>query len=248
MTQPNTNRAVIFVDGSNWFHALKTAGLQGQGQLDYVRVAEKLVAPRTFAQLRWYVGQLSQDGDTELYANQRKFLAQLVAQDQRISVHLGRVEERTATNDAANELLEYLAKLSGRGLRLDPTVYRELFEMGSHHRKAKVWVEKAVDVMLAVDLVVMAERNEYDTAYVLSRDGDFTHAVGFARSKQKKVFAVSNERSSQLGNAVDAFITVDARWFDGCFLPVRDANTNPSASRPSRKAPIAPEVIKKRPR
>jgi hypothetical protein len=45
--------------------------------------------------------------------------------------------------------------------------------------------------MLAVDMVRMAERNEYDTAYLLSADGDFTPAVKAVAEKGKKVFAAS---------------------------------------------------------
>ena len=52
-------------------------------------------------------------------------------------------------------------------------------------------VEKAVDVMLAVDLVAMAIRNEYEAAYVLSADGDYTPAVEIARSLGKKVYAAA---------------------------------------------------------
>jgi len=48
--------------------------------------------------------------------------------------------------------------------------------LANRHAKTQVMVEKAVDVMLAVDLVVMAERDEYDAAYILSADGDYTPA------------------------------------------------------------------------
>ena len=78
-------------------------------------------------------------------------------------------------------------------------------------------VEKAVDVMLAVDLVVMAERNDYDTAYVLSADGDYTPAVEFVRSHNKKVFAVSASSGAKLKDAVNSFIRIPASWLDGCF-------------------------------
>ena len=44
-------------------------------------------------------------------------------------------------------------------------------------RESVVWVEKAVDVQIAVDMIAMAQRGEYDAAYLLSADGDFTPAV-----------------------------------------------------------------------
>lgn len=134
-----------------------------------------------------------------------------------MSVHLGRLEERPAESEAAHELLQYLSNLR---VRVDPTVYRDLVAIGSKHKRTRIVVEKAVDVMLAVDLVVMAERNEYDAAYVLSADGDYTHAVRFVRSKGKKVFAVSASRGAQLASVVNAFIRIDAGWLTGCFTAV----------------------------
>ncbi len=78
-------------------------------------------------------------------------------------------------------------------------------------------VEKAVDVMLAVDLVVLAERDTFDTAYLLSADGDYTHAVRFARELGKKVFAVSASHGAQLAAVTNAFIRVDTTWLSDCF-------------------------------
>ena len=85
------------------------------------------------------------------------------------------------------------------------------------HRKSTVRVEKAVDVMLAVDLVVWAERNCFDAAYLLSADGDFTPAVEHVRSLGKKVYAVSAATGAKLASAVDSFIRLPATWFDDCY-------------------------------
>ncbi|MYD69248.1 MAG: NYN domain-containing protein [Acidobacteria bacterium] len=137
------DRAVLFIDGNNWYHELKEHGV---------------------------------------YRDQRQFLAGLERTDPRITTHLGRLEERPEDNPAARELLHYLANLPQR---IDSDVYRHLMQIGKTHRRQTVTVEKAVDVMLAVDLVVMAERDEFDAAYVLSRDGDFTPAVAAVREHKK---------------------------------------------------------------
>jgi uncharacterized LabA/DUF88 family protein len=71
--------------------------------------------------------------------------------------------------------------------------------------------------MIAVDMVVMAERDELDTAYLLSADGDFTPAVHAVRAHGKKVFAVSAGRGAQLAATVDSFIPVSAGWFADCY-------------------------------
>jgi uncharacterized LabA/DUF88 family protein len=161
------DRAILFVDGNNWYHGLKDAGVENQADLDHRKIAKKLVGPRIWTGTRYYIGQVQQIGNVQLYADQRRFLAGLQAADRRISVHLGRLETRTLRNDCAVALHEYLSRMP---VRIDPVVFRELMALASQHRSAKVMVEKAIDVMLAVDLVTMAQTDDYDTAYVLSAD------------------------------------------------------------------------------
>ena len=85
------------------------------------------------------------------------------------------------------------------------------------HRTNTVMVEKAVDVMLAVDLVVLAERDEFDAAYILSADGDFTPAAQAVRSRGKRLYAASALPGAQLASAVNAFIPLRRDWFDDCY-------------------------------
>ncbi|MDA1091676.1 MAG: NYN domain-containing protein [Acidobacteria bacterium] len=83
----------------------------------------------------------------------------------------------------------------------------------------EIVVEKAVDVMIAVDLVVKAEKDEFDVAYLLSADGDFTPAVEHVRGLGKSVFAVAAGNGAKLAKAVNSFIRVDSQWIDDCLLP-----------------------------
>jgi len=207
-------RAVLFVDGNNWYHELRRAGVGNLSRLDYAKVSRQVVGRRSWLGTRYYVGQLAQDGDPLLYAEQQRFLARLCADDPRVTVHLGRLETRHPRNLAAAELHRYLAHLT---VRIDGQVYRELLELARRHHRAPILVEKAVDVMLAVDLVVMAERDRYDTAYLLSADGDFTPAVTAARTAGKGVFAVSPAYGGQLAAAATGFIRLDREWFRGCY-------------------------------
>jgi uncharacterized LabA/DUF88 family protein len=209
-----TDRAVVFVDGNNWYHSLRDAGVTDQLRLDHAKIAAKLAGPRTWTATRYYVGQMPQSESKQLYADQRRFLSRLQATDTRITVHLGRLEHRPVKSEAAEELISYLAKLP---VKIDTGVYQELMALGQRHRKATTLVEKAVDVMIAVDMVVMAERDEFDTAYLLSADGDFTPAVQAVRAHAKKVFAVSASHGAQLAAAVDAFIRIDAAWVGDCY-------------------------------
>ena len=208
------DRAVVFIDGNNWFHAIRDIGVDDRARLDYWAISLKLLGPRVWVGTRYYIGRVPQRGDTRLYGDQRRFLATLTAQDARISAHLGRLEPRTVDDPAARELQTYL---SGLAVRIDQRVYHDLLRIARSHRNAEVMVEKAIDVMLAVDLVVMAERDELDAAYVLSADGDFTPAVTAVKAHGKKVYAVSPAHGAQLAAVVDSFIRPTREWFGDCY-------------------------------
>jgi uncharacterized LabA/DUF88 family protein len=209
-------RALLFIDGNNWYHSLRGLGLHDVAGLDYAALSRKLVGPSEWLGTRYYIGQVRQVGNTQLYADQRRFLSSLRASDRRISCHLGRIEARKVRNQAATELIEYLYHLPGR---LDTDVFHDLLALARRHQRATVMVEKAVDVMLAVDMVVMAERDEFDAAYLLSADGDFTHAVGAVRSAGKRVYVASPSSGAQLASVANAFIRLHRGWFDDCYKP-----------------------------
>jgi len=148
-------RAVVFVDGNNWYHALKRAGCISLGWLNYAKVSAKLIGARDWIGTRYYIGQVQQTPQTAtLYADQRRYTSWLAVRDKRVSIHFGRLETHTAENDFALEVKRYLAALT---VRIDPVVYRHLVEGATRHAKAMVVVEKAVDVALAVDMVRMAD-------------------------------------------------------------------------------------------
>lgn len=208
------DRAVLFIDGNNWYHSLSELGVRDLGRLDYAKISEKLVGPREWLGTRYYIGKVQQAKNPRLYADQRRFLSGLRGTDPRISVYLGRLEGRTVKNEAALELRKYLSELA---VRIDMGAFRDLMEIATRHASSEVVVEKAVDVMLAVDLVSMAHRDEFDAAYLLSADGDFTPAVAAVVGLGKTVYAVSPSPGAQLGAVVRAFLRLDADWFHDCY-------------------------------
>ena len=212
MTTPD--RAILFIDGNNWYHSLRNAGLNEVGRLDYARVSEKLIGPsRKWVGTRYYIGQVRQQSQPTLYAEQRRFLARLTNRDNRITVHLGRLEPRSVDNPAAYELSAYLGSLT---TPIDSTVYRDLFELANRHRVVETQSEKAVDVMLAVDMVQMAMRDEYDAGYILSADGDYTPVAAAVHALGKKVYAASPAYGAQLAAKVKSFIRLTPSWFNDC--------------------------------
>jgi len=209
-----TERAILFVDGNNWYHALKKSGFTSLGQLNYSKISKKLVEHRDWCATYYYVGQIQQKENTRLYASQRRYMAWMQAQDSRIEIRYGRIETRLVTNDAAVEIKKYLGDLD---VRIDQDVYKDILSIANKHRTISVPVEKAVDVNIAVDMVSMAEQDLYDTAYLLSADGDFTPAVELVASKNKKIFAASIGYGAKLAASVHTFIHLKKEWFDDCF-------------------------------
>jgi len=208
-----SDRAILFVDGNNWYHALKRLGVPDLLCLDYAKISRKLVGPRDWVETRYYIGQLRQENDSKVYADQRRFLKRLTDTDSRISIHLGRLESRRAEDVTAKRLRKYL---ENPPVPIDPRVRLDLERIAGRQGRS-VFVEKAVDVMLAVDMVVLAERDGLDAAYLLSADGDFTPAVAAVCSKGKKVYAASPAFGSMLASAANAFIRMGRSWFDDCY-------------------------------
>ena len=210
------NRAVFFIDGNNWYHGCRDIGLDDLGRLDYVKICRKLAGSRTWIGARYYIGRVPARGNPRLAVDQQRFMSRLLSADARFTAHYGRIEPRPAKNEAAMEIKRYLATLT---TRIDPEVYRQLVRIANTHAMTSVMVEKAVDVQIAVDMVVMAERDEFETAYLLSADGDLTPAVEATRAKGKKVLVASPSSGARLAAACNSYIRLPRAWFTGLFTP-----------------------------
>lgn len=215
--KPPQERAAFFIDGNNWYKNLRKLPVFNLGQLNYVKVCEKLLEGRKWAGSKYCVGRIKNTGNPDLYNEQQKYLSWLEKRDRRLTIHYGRIEERFVDNDMSKDLKAFLGNLDGRGIRLDSGVYRSLYDIAKRHEHYLVYVEKAVDVMIAVSMVEMAQRNLYDVAFLLSADGDYTPAVVAVKAKGKSVIAVAPGPGAELARVADTFIRVDKEWFNDCF-------------------------------
>ncbi len=76
-------------------------------------------------------------------------------------------------------------------------------------RGESVYVEKGVDVRIAVDMLSMAFRNAYDTAVLVSCDGDFSHVVDAVRDIGKHVEVACFEKSYHIRRSADKVIDLN---------------------------------------
>lgn len=128
-----------------------------------------------------------------------------------LHLELSRLRRQTV----AGSLGAWLDKLPSRGGRLPEELESRLRNICARWRSNAVWKEKAVDVMLAVDMLAMAHRGEYDVAYLLSFDGDYTPAVNEVQKAGRKVFAVSPCYGVELAAVAHQFIRIRRDFFNG---------------------------------
>ncbi len=201
-------RAVLFIDGSNFYHAARHIGIS-TGDVDYQKLANNLILNRELAGIRYYVGQVS--GDLSRRSSQQKFLSRI--QGQGVTVVKGRIERkmvRPEDNPLIGKLKDVVA---AHKADLGGPILLELEALCK--MSLPQYTEKRVDVSIAVDMVTMAYGGQYDVAYLLSADGDFVPAVEAVKKSGKKVFAASPSSGYELTRVVDKFIRLRKDWFLG---------------------------------
>jgi uncharacterized LabA/DUF88 family protein len=81
------------------------------------------------------------------------------------------------------------------------------------------YVEKGVDICLAIDMLDLAYHGIYDTAIIISGDGDFSKAVEVVQRMGKHVENASTKSclSYHLQTTCDKTIVLDAEFLTGCW-------------------------------
>jgi uncharacterized LabA/DUF88 family protein len=207
-------RAILFVDGNNWYHSLRRNSVPAPSELDYAKVSRKLLGPREWIETRYYIGAVPEWWNPQAHAEQHRFLNQLGKTDPRISIHLGRLEPRPELNPLADRIREYLATTPHA---IDPHARTDLRKLANKHATVMTLKEKAVDIMLAVDLIRLGGDGQYDAAYILSADGDFTPAVEAVRATGRTVYAASPDMGYALRSVVKTYIRLERPWFLDCY-------------------------------
>ncbi len=92
--------------------------------------------------------------------------------------------------------------------------------LGRLEPRGDTYVEKGVDVRLAVDMLRHAYRDNYDTAILVSGDGDFAAVVEAVTEKGKCVEVASTDtgRSDHLFDVADKIICLDNDFLSGCWF------------------------------
>lgn len=103
--------------------------------------------------------------------------------------------------------------------RIKQTPFLEL-KLGRLEKRGGILIEKGVDVLITVDMIKYARNNAYDTAILVSGDGDFAPALEFLKEFGKHIENAyfSKGRSNNLANHSDRFINLDNLPWDKIFI------------------------------
>ncbi len=149
-------------------------------------------------------------------------------------------QDRTYNPQASAEQEKFLTALFD-------TPYFEV-RLGVHRRQGETMVEKGVDVMMATDIVVGAFWDVFETAIVVSGDGDFYPAMQAAKDlgKHIEVVAFDSNLSPEARRVADTTILLKKSYFTGMWTRQRRTSTDTATTTkktPAKKPVEVPEPV-----
>ena len=195
--EPASKRAVAFVDGQNLFHAAREAFGYAFPNYDIRALAEAVCTAQhwSLTQVRFYTG-IPDAADDPLRNN---FWSAKLAVMGRQGVHL------------FSRSLRY----RNRAVRL-PDGTTHTFLAGE---------EKGIDVRIALDVISLAHRREYDVAVIFSQDQDLSEVAEEIRAIAKEqvrwikiacAFPFSPTTRNRRGINKTDWIQIDRATYDAC--------------------------------
>ncbi len=100
---------------------------------------------------------------------------------------------------------------------LHRTPYLEV-KLGRLLKRGQTYVEKGVDIMIATDMISFAYQDAYDTAILVSGDGDFVSCVRAVKDAGKHVenACFKNSRANHLMQVCDTFFELTPSMIKQC--------------------------------
>lgn len=192
-------KAILFIDSSNVYHALKKDGVYDY--FSYKWLFEELSKKYGVAKVFFYDAIKNEKIEPNGFKKQQKFHAELLNEIQNIVIRhrklkYNNVEKRSKE---AKDKCDFCKNCI-------PKVDKFLKVAGLN----KMSREKGIDVMLVVDMVKNAFQEKYETALLFTGDADFVPAVELVQNLKKEVVNVHLYAGSsiELRQACDSHILV----------------------------------------
>lgn len=183
-------RVIIFIDGSNLFHSLWEC--YRTHILDIQELAVKLCCVnRELRQIRYYYSPFIKQINSHMYTIQQKYIETI-----------------------KNHNNVYISE--GKYVKKPILLKRETMEKIKANINAEdlwTYIEKGIDVKIAVDMITLAFKNAYDVAILVSGDSDFVPVINQLKELKKAVqvamFMNDNRKSYDLKENSKSIIRLD---------------------------------------
>ncbi|MBN2081760.1 NYN domain-containing protein [bacterium] len=181
-------RVIVYIDGFNLYFGIRDANWRRYLWLDVVRLAQNLLhTDQELVGVKYFTARIRGD------QNDPNFRAKRQRQNRYLDA-LQALANLTITEG------KYLLKA---------------FQCKNCGVTSRVPTEKMTDVNISVSMLEDADDNSYDTALLISADGDLAPAIRSIRGRypHKRIVAVFPPRRSafELQNAANAYFTIGRR-------------------------------------
>ncbi len=175
----------VFIDGNNFYHCLSRSKIR-PSNIDFLKLSNFVCRKfgLVYSKTCYYnsIPNISQ-GEERYYAHM-KFLEQLR------KPHSFEVKTRKLQNRSNLELVNQTDREIS-----DIDICKKCIEKVRNYFTGKLdkiqEKEKGIDVMLAIDMVEKAIKNNYDSVVLISGDADFNPALDLIKENGKAVFVAS---------------------------------------------------------
>ncbi len=193
-------RAIVFVDGNNWYHNVK--GMFKPGDIDIFKVANLICSAKKYdlVEIRWYVSTPSIKDGEAMYYRHMGFLDFLEKKGVKV---ITRKLQRLSNKEILEKKKETIDSLD-LCKTCKPLIESVFLDLADLKKK-----EKGIDVWIAVDMIKLCLMDsECDICLLISGDADFVPALNLIKEQKKEVLTamVPSGYSSELRKNFPFFI------------------------------------------
>ena len=178
-------KVIIFIDGNNLYHNLKQMKIK-PSNINFKKLTEFIAEHFNLElkEVRYYNSMPTLRDGKDLYFSHLKFvdslrkISRFIIYTRKLQVH--------STKELLREKQELINSMDLCN-NCKPIVEQNILDTIGNVKKK----EKGVDIMLAVDLVESAIKNEANAFIVLSGDADFIPAMKLVKNNKKEIFSSS---------------------------------------------------------
>lgn len=172
----NLERISIYIDSGNFYHLVLKKLRVKEVNFDFNNFVEFIANGREIASegKRLYIGTVREKQgayeNQNAMKNQTKLFSDLINSDTKWVIKTSKLRTRNEKIIIDDRVINY----------------KKLLDCGINEIEYIRSREKGIDVKLAIDLIIGAVDNKYDTAIIISSDSDLIPAIDWVRKRIKK--------------------------------------------------------------